>query len=288
MRVANAFCVILCSVLAMSVSADWWEHGNFYQIYPRSFKDSNADGVGDLNGITSKLDYLKDIGITGTWLSPIFQSPMADFGYDISDFTKIHWEFGTVEDFERLTARCKELNIRLILDFVPNHTSDEHEWFKKSELNDPVYKDFYIWHPGKMVDGQLRPPNNWLSAFRFSAWQWSDIRKEYYLHQFAVKQPDLNYRNPAVVEAMKSILRLWLSRGVTGFRIDAVPYLFEIEMDADGNYADEPLSNNCDDPDSHCYLSHIYTQDMDETFDMAYQWRKVLDDWKKDNGGETR
>lgn len=290
MQSVNGINVILFCLFALSsvVNADWWESGNFYQIYPRSFKDSDADGIGDLNGITSKLEYLKDIGITGTWLSPIFQSPQADFGYDISDFTKIHWEYGTLKDFERLVAKCKELNIRLILDFVPNHTSDEHEWFIKSEAKDPEYKDYYIWHPGKMVEGVRQPPNNWISVFRFSAWKWSDKRQEYYLHQFAEKQPDLNYRNPKVVEAMKDILRLWLSRGVTGFRIDAVPFLYEVEADANGDYPDEPLSGSCDDPESYCYLSHIHTQDKDETFDMAYQWRKVLDDFKTQNGGESR
>lgn len=171
------------------LGSDWWESGNFYQIYPRSFQDSNGDGIGDLNGkrtyylrlwnlknvlwisgITSRLDYLKDIGITATWLSPIFQSPMEDFGYDISDFTKIHNEYGTLEDFDRLVAKCRKLDIKLILDFVPNHTSDKHEWFVKSAARLDGYDDFYVWHNGKTAaDGTRIEPSNWISEFRNSA-----------------------------------------------------------------------------------------------------------------------
>lgn len=270
------------------IKKDWWENGNFYQIYPRSFKDSDGDGVGDLNGITDKLDYLKELGVTGVWLSPIFQSPMADFGYDISDYTKIHYEFGTLEDFERLAGHCRALGIKLILDFVPNHTSNEHEWFLKSIKKDPEYKDFYIWHPGHIVNGTRQPPSNWLSIFRFSAWTWVEERKEYYLHQFLKEQPDLNYRNPKVVEAMKNVLRFWLARGVAGFRCDAVLVMFEKELNkTSGLYDDEPRSNNCNDSQSHCYLNHIYTQDLDETYDMIYQWHSVLEEFKAKNGGDT-
>lgn len=269
---------------------DWWETGNFYQIYPRSFKDSDGDGVGDLNGITSKLDYLKQLGTTAVWLSPIFQSPMADFGYDISDYTKIHAEFGTMEDFDRLAAHCRALGIRLILDFVPNHTSNEHEWFLKSVKKDPEYKDFYMWHPGvKHANGTRSPPSNWLSIFRFSAWTWVEERQEYYFHQFLKEQPDLNYRNPKVVEAMKNVLRFWMDRGVSGFRCDAVLALFETEVNkTSGRYDDEPLSGDCDDPQSHCYLKHIYTAHLDETYDMIYQWRAVTDEYQARHGGETR
>lgn len=186
--------------------SDWWQTASFYQIYPRSFQDSNGDGIGDLNGITERLGYLKEIGIKATWLSPIFKSPMADFGYDISDFYAIQPEYGTMEDFKRLIQKAKELNVKIILDFVPNHSSDESEWFRKSVNREKGYEDFYVWHPGyvdpKNSSKQL-PPNNWISVFTKSAWQYNDQRKEFYLHQFAVKQPDLNYRNPIVVEEMK-------------------------------------------------------------------------------------
>lgn len=268
----------------LSVS-DWWEKAGFYQIYPRSYKDSNGDGIGDLKGIEGKLEYLKGIGMKAFWLSPIYKSPMADFGYDIADFVDIQPEYGTMSDFESLVKKAKELGLKLILDFVPNHSSDEHEWFVKSENRVAGYEDYYVWNDGIVgSDGQRSPPNNWNEAFRGSAWQWSATRQQYYLHQFHRKQPDLNYRNPAVVEAMKNVLRFWLGKGVDGFRIDAVPWLFEDEQ-----LRDEPLSGwSQDDPLRPEYLNHIYTQDLPETVDMVYQWREVLDEYKKAKGGETR
>uniref|UniRef100_A0A1Q3FPA3 alpha-glucosidase n=2 Tax=Culex tarsalis TaxID=7177 RepID=A0A1Q3FPA3_CULTA len=270
---------------------DWWKTAIFYQIYPRSFKDSNGDGIGDLRGIIEKLPYLREIGVQGFWMSPIFKSPMADFGYDISDYYDIHPEYGTMADFDALVAEAKQLGLKVILDFVPNHSSDENDWFKKSENREAGFEDFYVWHPGKpnpADPSKPLPPNNWVSFFRGSAWQWSDKRKEFYLHQFSVKQPDLNYRNPRVVDQMKDVMRFWLKRGVDGYRIDAVPTLFEIEPDASGNYLDEPLSGNTNDPDDPGYTIHIYTQDRNETLDMVYQWRAVLDDFQKDNGGDAR
>lgn len=290
MKVFVLFYSLSC-IYSLALAKDWWENGNFYQIYPRSFKDSNGDGIGDLNGITENLYHLKEIDVDGVWLSPIFKSPMVDFGYDISDYLSIQSEYGTMADFERLVAKCKELGIRLILDFVPNHTSDKHEWFIKSVRRDPEYENFFIWHPGRInnVTGERSPPSNWLSMFRFSAWQWSDIRKEYYLHQYAKQQPDLNFREPRVIEKMKDVLRFWLAKGVSGFRIDTIPTLFEVDVDENGNYPDEPLSGHCqDDPLSHCYLNHIYTVDQNETFDMAYQWREVMDEYKNIHGGDTR
>lgn len=287
-------CVVFV-LLAVTLSAsakDWWENGNFYQIYPRSFKDSNNDGIGDLNGITERLPHLKEIGVDGVWLSPIFKSPMVDFGYDISDYRAIQPEYGTMADFKRLADTCKSLGIRLILDYVPNHTSDKHEWFEKSVRREKGFENFYIWHPGKVnnVTGKREPPNNWLSIFRYSGWEWNEQRKEYYLHQFAIQQPDLNYRDPNVVKEMKDVLRFWLGNGVSGFRIDTIPNLFEVAPDKNGNYPDEPKSgdDNCLDPTKHCYLKHIYTADLNETYDMAYQWHEVLVEFQKQNGGDTR
>lgn len=243
---------LLIGVLAtLSITAnvlaedDWWEYGHFYQVYPRSFQDSDGDGVGDLNGITSRLPFLKGIGVTGIWLSPIFQSPMKDFGYDISDFKKIQPEYGTMEDFEKLSERCKELDIKLILDFVPNHCSSEHEWFKKAlDRNDPdheKYKNYFIWNKGKLAENGTRlPPSNWLSIFRGSAWEYVDDLEAYYLHQFLEEQPDLNFRNQDVVDEMKDVLRFWLKKGANGFRIDAIPFIYESNENADGWYDDEP------------------------------------------------
>ncbi|XP_065090956.1 maltase 2-like [Ochlerotatus camptorhynchus] len=266
-------------------ASDWWEQSGFYQIYPRSFKDSDGDGIGDLNGITQKLPYLKSLGIKAFWLSPIYKSPMADFGYDIANFRDIQPEYGTMANFENLVKEAKSLGLKVILDFVPNHTSDEHEWFVKSENREAGYEDYYVWHdgkPGTNLD-QNDPPNNWVENFYGSAWKWSDKRQQYYLHQFHRKQPDLNYRNPKVVEEMKEVLRFWLRKGVDGFRIDAVNWLFE-----DTNFQDEPFSGNAQDPLVYEYLNHIYTQNLPETVDMVYQWRAVMDEYKMQYGGDTR
>jgi alpha-glucosidase len=281
----------VCAIWSVSSQdLDWWQGGNFYQIYPRSYMDSNGDGVGDLQGIKSRVAYVKGLGMDGVWLSPIMASPQADFGYDISDYRDIHWEYGTLDDFQELLDECKRLDLKLILDFVPNHSSDEHEWFKKSENRVPGYEDYYVWRDG-VIDPHtnlLVPPTNWLSFFRYRAWRWSPIRKQFYLHQFHYKQPDLNYRDPKLVQEMKDILSFWLEKGVSGFRIDIIVCLFEA-MHADGiNFLDEPIGNpNCG-YDDFCYLDHIYTQDQDETFEMAYQWRELLDNFKKTNGGETK
>ncbi|KAH8316609.1 hypothetical protein KR067_011746 [Drosophila pandora] len=275
-------------ILKRNEGPKWWQTGAFYQIYPRSFKDSNGDGVGDLNGIADQLPYLKELGITATWLSPIFTSPMADFGYDIANFTEIASIFGTMSDFENLMKVAKKLDIKIILDFVPNHSSDECEWFRRSAAKDPEYKDFYVWHPGRIVNGVRQPPSNWISVFRGSAWEWHEGRKEYYLHQFVKKQPDLNYRNPKVREAMNNVLRFWLAKGVSGFRIDAVPHVFEIAPDAQGQYRDEPRNDWDNDPEDYGYLQHIYTVDQPETIDLVYSWRAVLDAFVYENGGEER
>uniref|UniRef100_A0A1B0GBF8 alpha-glucosidase n=1 Tax=Glossina morsitans morsitans TaxID=37546 RepID=A0A1B0GBF8_GLOMM len=264
----------------------WWETAAFYQIYPRSFKDSNEDGVGDLKGITEQLPYLQEIGINATWLSPIFPSPMADFGYDISNFTDIDPLFGTMQDFEDMIAKAKELNIKIILDFVPNHSSDECEWFQKSIAEDPHYKDMYVWHPGKIIDGKRQPPTNWRSVFRGSAWQWHEKRKAYYLHQFGKKQPDLNYRLPQVKEMMKEVMRFWLRKGVAGFRIDSVAHVYEVAPNSSGDWPDEPRNMAVNDPDDWSYLQHIYTVDQPESTQLLYEWRKVLDDFQQEHGGD--
>lgn len=221
---------VLVSVTLVSCQKDWWETGTFYQIYPRSFRDSDGDGVGDIKGIIEKLDHLKDLGITATWLSPIMKSPMVDFGYDISDFKDIDPIFGTMKDFEDLLKKAKQLGIKLIMDFVPNHSSDEHEWFILSENRTEGYEEYYVWKDGKdckeepWEEGEVpcKPPNNWNAVFRGSAWEWSPMRKQFYFHQFHPRQPDLNFRNPKVEEEMKDVLRFWLDKGVDGFRIDAM------------------------------------------------------------------
>lgn len=274
--------VLLMFLMVCSHALEWWESGNYYQVYPRSFKDSNGDGVGDLKGVISKVSYLKDLGMSGVWLSPIMKSPMIDHGYDISDYREIDPLYGTMADFDQLVAECQSNGIHLILDFVPNHTSDEHEWFKKSERRENGYEDYFMWHPGNVsnIIGGGRPglPNNWVSVMKGPAWTWSEKRQAYFYHAFSSAQPDLNYRNPKVVDEMKEVLRFWLKRKVSGFRIDAVENLFEVAPDKDGNYPDEPISGDCDDPQNWCYLKHIHVMDLPETVEMVYQWREVLDE----------
>ncbi|EDW31625.1 GL10860 [Drosophila persimilis] len=279
---------LLALTLPTLAEVGWWKTAQFYQIYPRSFKDSDDDGVGDINGITQQLAYLKEIGITATWLSPIFTSPMADFGYDVANLTDIDPIFGTMEDFERLLARAKELDIKIILDFVPNHTSDECDWFIRSAAGEEEYKDFYVWHTGKVVNGIRQPPTNWIGVFRGSMWTWHEGRQAYYLHQFHAKQPDLNYRNPKVVEAMKDVLRFWLRKGAFGFRIDAVPHVYEVPADADGNWPDEPRNENSNDPEDYGYLQHIYTTDQPETIELVYAFREVIEEIDQELGGDDR
>ncbi|XP_073846242.1 maltase A3 [Musca autumnalis] len=288
MRALQLICLLALVFGSQAADLKWWQTASFYQIYPRSFKDSDGDGVGDLKGITQQLPYLKEIGITATWLSPIFTSPMADFGYDVANLTEIDPIFGTMEDFEALIEKAKAIGVKIILDFVPNHTSDECEWFIKSAAGDPEYKDFYVWHPGKIVDGVRQPPTNWISVFRGSMWTWHEQRQEYYLHQFHAKQPDLNYRNPKVMDMMKDVFRFWLRRGVSGFRVDAVPHTFEISPDAEGNYPDEPRNPYVNDPEDYEYFQHIYTTNQPETIDMVYQFRQVLEEMDQELGGDDR
>ncbi|XP_068621044.1 maltase A3-like [Battus philenor] len=278
--------VLFVQATAQTRELDWWETTIFYQIYPRSFMDSDGDGVGDLKGITSKLEYLKELGIGATWLSPMFQSPMYDFGYDISDFYAVHDEYGTMEDFDNLIAKANELDIKIVLDFVPNHGSNESVWFEEALKGHEKYHDYFMWEDGVVDEnGTLRPPNNWVSVFRKSAWEYSEEVGKYYLHQFVIGQPDFNFRNPDVVEEMKNVIRFWLNKGVAGFRVDAITHLFEVDKEKfGGKYPDEPVSGWSDDPDSYDYLDHIYTKDQDETYEMVYQWREVFDEFKEKDG----
>lgn len=201
---------------------DWWKDIVMYQIYPRSFQDSNGDGIGDLRGIIDRLDYLQSLGIDLIWLSPIYQSPNDDNGYDISNYYEIHPEFGTMADFDELLEGLHARGMKLIMDLVVNHTSDEHEWFEESRKSkDNPYRDYYIWKPG--VNGG--PPNNWMQWFGGSAWQYDARTEEYYLHLFTVKQPDLNWENPKVREEVKKNLKFWLDKGIDGFRMDVISLL---------------------------------------------------------------
>lgn len=207
----------------------WPEGAVVYHIYPRSLQDSNGDGSGDLPGITMRLDYLVELGVTAIWLSPFYPSPMADFGYDVADYCAVDPMFGTINDFKDLLQAAEQRNIKVIIDLVPNHTSDEHEWFKQSRKNKSNdHADWYVWRDAKSFDehGKPLPPNNWRDALTGgSAWEWVPEREQFYLHSFDVKQPDLNWSNPAMREAMLNVMRFWLDLGVDGFRVDAVYWM---------------------------------------------------------------
>jgi len=251
----------------------WWKHAVIYEIYPRSFQDTNGDGIGDINGITSRLDYLKDLGIDAIWITPMYPSPQIDFGYDIADYTAIDPQYGTMADLDRLFAEAKKRNIRVLMDFVINHTSDQHAWFKESRSSKTNPKrDWYIWKDGKIgPDGKLEPPNNWQSWFGHSAWTLDPATNQYYYHYFYVQQPDLNWRNPEVKKAMFDVVRFWLDKGAAGFRIDAVSRLFE-----DPGMRDDPYL-----PGYNAYgdrnIKHKYTDDLPEVHDVLRELRAVAD-----------
>jgi alpha-glucosidase len=248
----------------------WWQDAVFYEIYPRSFADSNNDGVGDLNGITSKLDYLRDLGVDAIWITPCFPSPQVDFGYDVSDYENIDPMYGTLADFDRLVSEAKKRGIHIILDFVVNHTSDQHKWFLDSKSSrTSEHRDWYIWRDGK---GPGQPPNNWISTFGGSAWKFDPTTDQYYYHYFYAAQPDLNWRNPTVEEAMLDITRWWYKRGVSGFRLDAVDALFE-----DPNLHDNPVlpgKNAQGDPNT----EEKYNKKLPEIHDVMKKLRSVADE----------
>lgn len=251
----------------------WWQSGIIYQIYPRSFRDSNSDGIGDLKGIIEKLDYLESLGIKAIWLSPIFPSPMADFGYDVADYCDIHPMFGTLEDFDELTEKAHARGMKIMLDLVPNHTSDQHPWFLEARSRrDHPKRDWYIWKDAK-ADGSA--PNNWTSFFGPSAWTLDEASGQYYLHQFLSSQPELNWQNPEVREAMYESMRFWLRRGVDGFRVDVIWLLGKHQ-----DFEDEPENPLWQEgQQNHWRLIHVYTQDQPETHHYVREMRKVLDEF---------
>lgn len=257
----------------------WWQHAVFYEIYPRSFADSNNDGIGDLNGITSKLDYLKDLGVDAIWVTPCFPSPQVDFGYDVSDYEAIDPMYGTMKDFDRLVAEGKKRNVRVILDFVVNHTSDQHKWFQDSKSSKTSeHRDWFIWRDGK---GPGQPPNNWLSTFGLSAWKLDAKTNQYYYHYFYPEQPDLNWRNPAVEKAMLDVTRFWYKRGVSGFRLDAVDTLFEDPM-----LTDNPVLPGTD-KFGRPNMDEKYDKKLPEVHDVMRKLRGAADEYGSVLIGET-
>jgi alpha-glucosidase len=253
----------------------WWQHGIIYQIYPRSFMDSNGDGIGDLPGIRSKLDYLKWLGVDTVWLSPIYPSPMVDFGYDVSDYTAIHPMFGSMGDFEKLLAETHRHGLKLILDLVPNHTSEQHPWFleSRSSRSNPK-RDWYLWREPSTGGS---PPNNWLSYFGGSAWHFDEHTGQYYYHSYLKEQPDLNWRNPEVQSAMFDVLRFWLDKGVDGFRLDAIWNLIK-----DHEFRDNPPNPSFQSGDwPYSARRPVYSSDRPEIHDILRRMRRVADEYEE-------
>ena len=253
----------------------WWQTGIIYQVYPRSFKDTNGDGIGDLQGICDKLDYLSWLGVDALWLSPIYPSPMVDFGYDIANFTDIDPLFGDLAAFDHLVQEAHARNLKVILDFVPNHSSDEHEWFKLSRSShDNPKRNWYIWRDPAPDGG---PPNNWLSHFGGSAWQYDATLGQYYLHTFHIRQPDLDWRNPQVRQAMYDVMRFWLNRGVDGFRIDVLPFLVKDEA-----LRDNPLNPDWREGDPY-YLRifRVYSENQPGIHLLVQQLRQVAEEYQE-------
>ena len=275
---------------------EWWRHAVFYEIYPRSFADTNGDGIGDLNGITAKLDYLKGLGVDAIWITPCYPSPQVDFGYDVSDYQNIDPMYGTLQDFDRLISEASKRGIRIIMDFVLNHTSDQHAWFKESRSSrDNPKRNWYIWRDGK---GNHQPPNNWLSTFGGSAWKFDPTTGQWYYHFFYPEQPDLNWRNPEVEHAMFDVTRWWYRRGVAGFRLDAVDTLFE-DPDLHDNpilpgknrYGDPNMENryNTKLPELHGVLQRLrQVADEHDAVLIGETWTKNIDELKQYYGGHTR
>jgi len=252
----------------------WWKHGVIYQVYPRSYQDTDGDGVGDLKGIRERLDYLSWLGIDAIWISPIYPSPMIDFGYDVSNYCEVDPLFGSLADLDQLVASAHQHGIRIILDFVPNHTSDYHPWFAESRVScSNPRRDWYIWRSGK-ADGS--PPNNWLSQFGGPAWTLDRTTGQYYLHSFLREQPDLNWRNPAVRTAMYDVMRFWLDRGVDGFRVDVIWLLIK-----DARLRDNPPNVNYRPTDPGITrLLPVHSADQPETHDVVAEMRAVLDQYE--------
>ncbi|MEM7302113.1 MAG: alpha-amylase family glycosyl hydrolase [Pseudomonadota bacterium] len=264
---------------AIGGMADWWRGAVIYQIYPRSFQDSNADGTGDLKGITRRLPYVASLGVDAIWISPFFKSPMADFGYDVTDYCDVDPTFGTLDDFDQLIGTAHGLGLKVMIDQVISHTSDQHPWFAESRQNRTNEKaDWYVWSDPK-DDGT--PPNNWLSIFGGSAWQWDARRRQYYLHNFLAQQPDLNYHCPAVQDAVLATVRFWLDRGVDGFRLDTINfYVHDKEL-----RSNPPLPNDlrnasiAPEVNPYNFQFHLYDKNQPENLDFLKRLRALMDEY---------
>ncbi|KAJ4949592.1 hypothetical protein JOQ06_021102 [Pogonophryne albipinna] len=275
-----ALVALTVTVIALSPRClSWWQASPVYQVYPRSFRDSDGDGVGDLKGIQEQLHHFEYLNIKSVWISPFYRSPMKDFGYDVEDFRAIDPLFGTMLDFEELLVEMHNKGLKLIMDFIPNHTSDRHRWFNLSRTGDPHYKDYYVWTD---CNATAPKPNNWVSIFGNSSWTYDDLRGQCYLHQFLKEQPDLNFRNPHVRQEIIDIIHFWLGKGVDGFRMDAVKHILEAE-----HLRNEPQVDPKQPPEdvtTEWELYHDYTTSQLGLHDMLREWRAEMDIYSREPG----
>ncbi|XP_024408637.2 amino acid transporter heavy chain SLC3A1 [Desmodus rotundus] len=285
LTVASVLALIGATIAIIAVSPkclDWWQAGPMYQIYPRSFKDSNQDGNGDLKGIQDKLDYIKTLNIKTVWITSFYKSSLKDFRHGIEDFREIDPIFGTMKDFEDLVAAIHDKGLKLIIDFIPNHTSDKHAWFQLSRNRTEKYTDYYIWHNCSHENGITTPPNNWLSVYGNSSWHFDEVRNQCYFHQFTKEQPDLNFRNPDVQEEIKEIIQFWLTKGVDGFSFEAVKFLLEAK-----HLRDEAQVNKTQLPDTVTQYSELY-HDLTTTqvgmHDIVRSFRQTMDQHSTEPG----
>ncbi|XP_036606217.1 neutral and basic amino acid transport protein rBAT [Trichosurus vulpecula] len=271
------------AIIALSPKClDWWQASPIYQIYPRSFKDSNQDGNGDLKGIQEKLDHIINLNVKNVWITSFYKSSIKDFRYAVEDFQEIDPIFGTMREFENLVTAIHDKGLRLIMDFIPNHTSDKHSWFQLSRNRTGKYTDYYIWHNCTHVDGMTIPPNNWLSVYGNSSWQYDEVRNQCYFHQFLKEQPDLNLRNTDVQEEIKEIMQFWLGKGVDGFSFDAVKFLLEAT-----HLRDEPQVDKTQNPDmvtNYSELYHDYTTTQVGMHDILRSFRQTMDQYSREPG----
>ncbi|ELK14741.1 neutral and basic amino acid transport protein rBAT [Pteropus alecto] len=285
LTVTSVLVLIGATVAIIAISPkclDWWQAGPMYQIYPRSFKDSDKDGNGDLKGIQDKLDYITTLNIKTVWITSFYKSSLKDFRHGIEDFREIDPIFGTMKDFENLIAAIHDKGLKLIIDFIPNHTSDKHAWFQLSRNWTGKYTDYYIWHDCLHENGTTTPPNNWLSVYGNSSWHFDEIRNQCYFHQFTKEQPDLNFRNPDVQEEIKEIIQFWLAKGVDGFSFEAVKFLLEAE-----HLRNEIQVTETQIPDTvtqYSELYHDFTTTQVGMHDIVRNFRHIMDQYSREPG----
>ncbi|XP_065222683.1 alpha-glucosidase-like [Planococcus citri] len=275
------FLIILCAfqICYGHIDKTWWKHTILYEIFLQSFKDGNGDGIGDIKGLISKLDHFVDLGIETVYISPHYESPMVDSGYDVANFTNVNPMFGTMQDFDTLIKQMKKRKLKLMIDMVINHSSDKNPWFAKSINKEDPYTDYYVWKDPKGYDlnGKPIPPNNWVSIFSGPAWTWNAKRKQFYFHQFSPEQPDFNFRNDLLKDEIKKIFKFWFDKGVAGFRLDAVKFLME-----DALFRDEPVSSpEITVPYKDSDVIHIHTRSLWESYEILHELRTYTEEITK-------